>query len=371
MHDIFLSYSHNDSTTATTVLNILEQNAIKCWIDYRDAQPGDSFASSIVRAIRDCKFFVVLISTASSESQHVLNEVNSAVKACKTIIPFKIDDSEMSDDLEYYLGKTHWLDALTPPLEQHINMLVKIIRGYEQNRIANSLEKSPISAATQELSATSATAHANNGYRMLKLRDLLALGYTPASIAIQLVENDYITCNGIEQENEGTAEQWEEYLRDDSDTFCYLVDAKNKIVGNWSIVALTDEAFEQAKKGQLLEQDLCLDNTNMLCFPDIYNGYVLAFSILPEHRTMQNYNLIIESFWAQLEEYSENGIFFREWCINVFGREIEALVKRMGFKYVCDNKVYGKIYTCSFIPLPDLPILKKYKKLQENYAKLQ
>ena len=148
------------------------------------------------------------------------------------------------------------------------------------------------------------------------------------------------------------------------------MNADNKIVGDWSIVALTDEAYALAVKGELLEKDLGIENTNMLCFPDIYNGYLLTLSLLPEYRTMQNYNLLIESFLSQLERYSENGIFFRSWCMNVFGREVEALIKRLGFQYVCDNKVCGKIYTCSFMPLPDIPLIKKYKTLVENYEKI-
>ena len=140
MHDIFISYSHQDKQVATMVLSVLEQNGIKCWIDYRDALPGNSFAASIVRAIKECKYFILLLSTASGESTHVLNEVNSAVKAGKTIVPFKIDDSEISDGMEYYVGKTHWLEALTPPMEAHIRHLADTIknwRGYETAKSVN------------------------------------------------------------------------------------------------------------------------------------------------------------------------------------------------------------------------------------------
>lgn len=130
MHEIFLSYSHKDKELADMMLNILEQYGIKCWIDSRDALPGDSFAASIVHAIKSCKFFVLLLSTASGDSAHVLNEVNSAVKAGKTIIPFKIDDYEMSEGLEYYLGKTQWLEAISPPMEAHMKDLAATILGW-------------------------------------------------------------------------------------------------------------------------------------------------------------------------------------------------------------------------------------------------
>ena len=360
MHDIFISYSHQDKPVANMVLGILEQHGIKCWIDYRDALPGNSFAASIVHAIKECKFFVLLLSTASSESTHVLNEVNSAVKAGKTIVPFKIDDGEMSEGMEYYVGKTHWLDAITPPMEMHIKQLAETIGNWQSGMSAPKV-------FPQTLSAAPAQSIHKSACRMMTFDELIENGHTASSIAIQLVENDYINCNGISEDNEGTASQWEEFLQNNSDTFHYLVNGENKIVGDWSIVALADEAYALAVKGELLEKDLGPDNTELICFPDTYNGYILSISLLPEYRNSQNYNLLIDSFLRQMEDYAESGIFFRQWCMNVFGKEVEALIKRLGFKYVCDNKSFGKIFTCSFMPLPDIPLLKKFPKLIEKY----
>ena len=120
MHDVMISYSHKDQQYADMIVGILEQNEIKCWIDYRDATPGVNYAGSIVRAIKGATFVVLILSDNSIASAQVLNEVNSAVNNGVTIIPFKIDAAELNDNLEYYLSKTHWLDAITPPMESHI-----------------------------------------------------------------------------------------------------------------------------------------------------------------------------------------------------------------------------------------------------------
>ncbi|MCH5158466.1 MAG: toll/interleukin-1 receptor domain-containing protein [Clostridiales bacterium] len=366
MHDIFLSYSRKDKQIATMVLSILEQNGIKCWIDYRDIPPGENYGASIVRAIKECKIFVLLLSKSSGKSSHVLNEVNSAASAEKPIVPFKIDDVAVSEDLEYYVGRTHWLEAITPPMEAHINSLAENIKRLSAAAKESGAAKD--AGQPQTPPAVSGTAPVAGGCKMMTFQELLSMGFTAFKIASQLVENDYINCNGIDESNEGTAEQWEKFLQDESDTFRYLVNSDNRIVGDWSIVALTDEANELALKGELLEKDISTDNTVMVSFSDVYNGYILAISLLPEYRNMQNYNLIMDSFFEQLEVYAENGIFFRSWCINVFGREVEALVKRLGFTYVCDNKEFGKIYTCPFMPLPDIPMIKKRARLVELYA---
>src|SRR4029077_6413128 len=39
------------------------------------------------------------------------------------IVQFRIDAVTPSDDLEYYLSGPHWLDAVTPPLENHLEQL--------------------------------------------------------------------------------------------------------------------------------------------------------------------------------------------------------------------------------------------------------
>lgn len=362
MHDCFISYSHKDTKIAIAVQSILEQQGIRCWIDFRDATPGVDYAASIVRAIKNASIFVIILSQNSSDSVHVLNEINSAVNAGVAILPFKVDKSELNDSMEYYLGRTHWMDALTPPLESHIIKLADTIKSHN---------KSPQASISQAPSAPAVRTPKPVGCRMLKYEDLLCLGYTSTSIALQLIENDYINCNGIGLENEGTAQQWEEYLRDNSETFQYLVSENDKIIGNWSLVALNEETFNAATRGELLESEIDINKTEMICFPGIYHGYILTFSILPEYRNMKNYNILIESFLAQLEEYAENGIFFKAWCMNVFSKEVEALVRQLGFKHIADNKVFGKIYSCDFMPLPNLPIYNKHTLLVERYRDAQ
>jgi hypothetical protein len=43
------------------------------------------------------------------------------------ILPFRVDDVVPSPALEYFISSAHWLDALTPPMEQHIDRLVSTV----------------------------------------------------------------------------------------------------------------------------------------------------------------------------------------------------------------------------------------------------
>ena len=89
----------------------------------RDVQPGRSFAGEITRAIQHSKVFVLIFSAHSNASEQVLREVQLAVDSHLHIVQFRIEDTHINDDLRYYLSTPHWLDALTPPLENHLARL--------------------------------------------------------------------------------------------------------------------------------------------------------------------------------------------------------------------------------------------------------
>jgi hypothetical protein len=54
--------------------------------------------------------------------------VERAVNRGLPIIPFRIENVMPARSLEYFLSTPHWLDAFTPPLEQHLSYLADVIR---------------------------------------------------------------------------------------------------------------------------------------------------------------------------------------------------------------------------------------------------
>jgi hypothetical protein len=127
-HDVFISYASEDKAAADVVCDQLEQKGIRCWIAPRDVMPGIPFAESIIRAINACEVFVILFSAHANKSPHVTNETAVAMNERKKILPFRIENVKPSLSMQYYIGPVHWLDALTPPLELHIDQLAEDIR---------------------------------------------------------------------------------------------------------------------------------------------------------------------------------------------------------------------------------------------------
>jgi hypothetical protein len=123
-HDVFISYSSKDTPTADAVCNGLEAVGIRCWIAPRDILPGQQWARAIIEAIHSSRLMVIVLSTHSNASEQVLREVERAVHGVIPIIPFRIEEFDLAAALEYYLSTPHWLDAMTGPLEQHLDQLV-------------------------------------------------------------------------------------------------------------------------------------------------------------------------------------------------------------------------------------------------------
>jgi hypothetical protein len=135
MSDVFVSYSSKDQKIADAVVNYLESSKIKCWIAYRDADAGTLYSASIMKAIKTSTIFILVFSENSNKSAHVLKEIDAACKYERIIIPFKIDACQLDDAVEYYLSATHWLDAISAPMDNHLKDLVSVVKRYLEKTV--------------------------------------------------------------------------------------------------------------------------------------------------------------------------------------------------------------------------------------------
>jgi hypothetical protein len=128
-HDVFISYASQDKSVADAICGTLEGRKVRCWIAPRDIVPGAPYAEALTAALRSSRALVLVLSGHANGSQHVMREVEAAVNAGVPIIPFQIENLSLSLSLNYLLKSIHWLDALKPPLEQHVNTLADVVQG--------------------------------------------------------------------------------------------------------------------------------------------------------------------------------------------------------------------------------------------------
>jgi hypothetical protein len=126
--EIFISYSSEDKPVADAVCNNLESRGIRCWIAPRDILPGTNYQEAIIDAIDSSRIMVLIFSSHSNNSPHVIREITRAVSRGVVVIPFRIEDVPPSKSMEYLISVPHWLDAMTPPLEQHLEKLGKTVK---------------------------------------------------------------------------------------------------------------------------------------------------------------------------------------------------------------------------------------------------
>lgn len=128
-HDAFISHSSKDKTIADAVCGTLEGKNIRCWIAPRDVPPGTHYGAALDKAIENSKIFILLISKGSNNSAQVIRELEIAADNGIPIIPIRIEDIEPTDAMRYYVKSLHWLDALTPPLERHLEKIAASVQA--------------------------------------------------------------------------------------------------------------------------------------------------------------------------------------------------------------------------------------------------
>ena len=129
-HDVYISYSNKDKLKADKVVTGLEKRGIKCWIAPRDLKPGMPWGAAIVEAIEASKLVVAILSNTANSSNHVIREIETAINNAIDVIPFRIEDAEVSGALAYFLSTAHWIDGFPSPIEGYLDQLIETLQVY-------------------------------------------------------------------------------------------------------------------------------------------------------------------------------------------------------------------------------------------------
>lgn len=121
--DVFISYAKADAKKAARIAELLEERGVRCWIAPRDVKPGASYGDEIIRGIETSSAFLLVLSSASNESDFVAREVERAISKKKPVIPVRIENVEPSRALQLFISGTQWIDAFSGRLATHMDRL--------------------------------------------------------------------------------------------------------------------------------------------------------------------------------------------------------------------------------------------------------
>ena len=123
MAKVFISYAYLNKDLANDVVQKLESNGVACWYAPRNIAPGQEWVTAINDAIEEASIFLLLYTEQSNESRQVANEVALAFNAGKILLPLRMSEVPMSNEIKYYMTRVHWLDGTALPREQTLELL--------------------------------------------------------------------------------------------------------------------------------------------------------------------------------------------------------------------------------------------------------
>lgn len=127
---VFISYRNTDKDIAYETKNILMQNGINVWMAPESIPAGSDYGSEIPKALESCSAFVIILSEDAQNSKWIPKEIDGAINNGKIIIPFKIDESTISDSFNFRLGDSQRIEAyqrMSDAYSELLNRLKEIL----------------------------------------------------------------------------------------------------------------------------------------------------------------------------------------------------------------------------------------------------
>src|ERR1700736_2395688 len=128
-HEVFISHAHKDKSIADAICGRLESGGLSCWIAARDISAGADWTEAIRNAMGCSRVMVLVLSENANAAPHIEREIAHAFYTRRIIIPLRLSNTLPRRDFLFYLGNVRWFDALSPPVEQHLEALTASING--------------------------------------------------------------------------------------------------------------------------------------------------------------------------------------------------------------------------------------------------
>jgi hypothetical protein len=105
IHQIFISYSRQDTDFVDRIIGLIEEAGYTVWIDREAGGHGTQrYAAPIVRAIKSARVVALMCSRNAFASDHVVREIYVAGDFRKPFLAFQLDGTQFPDDLIYFLS---------------------------------------------------------------------------------------------------------------------------------------------------------------------------------------------------------------------------------------------------------------------------
>jgi len=190
MSHVFLSYSRADSALVDELGALLEREGYRVWIDRQKIIAGSQWRPELVKAIRECSIFILMLSPDSVRSRDVAKELTLAEEGKKPIVPVEIGTVEIPPHLQYHLAGTQRI-KMTQDAGAFISTLLGAMVGAPERAEASAARfDRTMTDNDAELTATVWDANALQAKRSRLLAEMFRLDTEAMKLGHGTAEND-------------------------------------------------------------------------------------------------------------------------------------------------------------------------------------
>ena len=125
---LFVSYKHQDIGAIAPILNRLSQRGVNVWYD-KGIPGGQEWDATLEQKVRQCRFVLLFVSSASINSKYVRREAKYADVVDKPLLSVKLDDATLTHGMEMLLTQYQMLDARAPDFEDQLDRAIRNLQG--------------------------------------------------------------------------------------------------------------------------------------------------------------------------------------------------------------------------------------------------
>jgi len=121
---LFVSYKHQDIGSIAPILNRLSQRGINVWYD-KGIRGGQEWDATLEQKLRQCRFVLLFVSSASINSKYVRREAKYADVVDKPLLSIKLEDAALTHGMEMLLTQYQMLDARASDFEIQLDQAIR------------------------------------------------------------------------------------------------------------------------------------------------------------------------------------------------------------------------------------------------------
>lgn len=135
MPKVFISFSSKNNEIARKIKEQLQKRQFDCWFAPDNIMGGESYLSTIPKAISNSDAFILLLSKDSQTSFWVKNEVEQAINKQIPIFPIMIEDCEITEEFAFCLSHIQifrYDNDINKSIEQFVKKHTEINNSYDR-----------------------------------------------------------------------------------------------------------------------------------------------------------------------------------------------------------------------------------------------